>query len=180
MNEIKILKVRQVKTPTRGTDKSAGIDFFIPDYEGDFLKKIVDKNENLDEHNFAIDYDTTEVKFYILIKKGGNILIPSGIKVIIPENYAFISFNKSSVAFKKDLMVGACIVDEDYRGEVHINLINASNKDVRINFGEKICQFILVPTIYSNIKEIKEKEYNKYENTERKEGGFGSTNIKDK
>ena len=71
---MKISKVRNVKTPSRGTEKSAGIDFFVPD---DFDKKLVFPE--------------------------GSILIPSGIRADVPEGYALIVFNKSGVAVKKVL-----------------------------------------------------------------------------
>lgn len=179
-NILKFNKIREVKNPTRGTSKSAGVDFYIPDYSREFMEVLFEKNKNEDESEFKIDYQIDANKFCIILKKRGNILIPSGLKTIIPENYSLLGFNKSSIASKKGLIIGACVIDEDYRGEIHINLINVSNHDVKIFFGEKIAQFILVPTIYSTIEIISDKNFKEYEITERGEDGFGSTNIKDK
>ena len=47
----------------------------------------------------------------IEIKPGQSVLIPSGIHVKVPDGYALIYFNKSGVASKKHLHVGACVVD---------------------------------------------------------------------
>lgn len=161
---MKILKVRNVKTPTRGTDKSAGIDFYVPE----------------DSHKTCLAPLT-------------DLLIPSGIKVNIPEGYMLMAAEKSGVTTSKDAcllagrtpkpeafdsvtVLGAKIVDEDYQGEIHIHIINCGRKDVMIKPGMKIAQFILVPVLYDTIEEVTSEEelYNGVE-TQRGKGGFGST-----
>lgn len=161
---MKILKVRNVKTPTRGTDKSAGIDFYVPeDFESMCLAPLND------------------------------MLIPTGIKANIPEGYMLMAAEKSGVTTSKDAcllagrtpkpeafdsvtVLGAKIVDEDYQGEIHIHIINCGRKDVMIKPGMKIAQFILVPVLYDTIEEVTSEEelYNGVE-TQRGKGGFGST-----
>jgi dUTP pyrophosphatase len=147
---MKFLKIRDVKNPTRGTAKSAGIDLYVPN-----------------------DFE------YRTLAPGESVLIPAGLKVNIPENYAFIAFNKSGVSTKKHLVVGACVIDEDYQGEIHIHIFNHSNRDsVTINPGEKIIQCVLVPVKYASIEMVEsEEELWNGEITERGEGGFGSTGI---
>lgn len=147
---MKFLKIRDVKSPSRGTSKSAGIDLFIPN---DF------------------EYQT--------LNPGDSILIPAGLKANVPDNYAFIAFNKSGVSTKKHLAVGACVIDEDYQGEIHIHLYNFGKDPVTINPGDKIIQCVLVPVLYENV-EIVETEEQLWEGkiTERGEGGFGSTGTK--
>lgn len=97
---MKITKIREVKTPTRGTECSAGLDLYVP--KG----------------------------FTARLTSGTDILVPSGIKVEVPHGYALIAMNRSSVATSTDamrragltpkantpkgtLVVGACVVDED-------------------------------------------------------------------
>ena len=144
---MKISKVREVKTPVRGTANSAGIDFFVP--------------EGINE----------------TLGPGKSCLIPSGIKANVPDNHALIAFNKSGVAVKKKLHVGACVVDEDYQGEIHINLTNVGNETVHIESGEKIIQFVLVPVTYDEVSIVDEN--NLFDHTsERGSGGFGSTGTK--
>lgn len=141
---MKISKVRSVKTPVRGTPNSAGIDFFVPD----------------------------EIRVYL--KPGDSCLIPSGIKANVPLGHVLMAFNKSGVAVKKNLHVGACVVDEDYQGEIHINLTNVGTSGVEIQSGEKIIQFVLLPVFYDTIEEVEISAL--FEGiTERGDGGFGST-----
>ena len=149
--EIKFSKTKNVKSPTRGTSQSAGIDFFIPD----------DWNDGLSLH----------------MNPNSSVLIPSGIKVNVPEGYALIAFNKSGIATKKNLQVGACVVDEDYQGEVHIHMTNVGKEPVTIAPGDKIVQFILLPVLYAQPVEVPIKELYEQE-TERGAGGFGSTDKK--
>ena len=159
---MKIAKVRDVKTPVRGTSKSAGIDFFVPN---DFERVTLHVAEDL--------------------------LIPSGIKASIPENFMLMAAEKSGVvtsyraallagrtpkpgAFESIIVLGAKIVDEDYQGEIHIHLINAGRVPVTIEPGMKIAQFILVPVSYEDIEVVSEIElFSK--SSERGDGGFGST-----
>lgn len=124
--------------------RAAGIDFFIP-------------------NNF-------ETK---VVEPGDNILVSLGIKVSLPKDYCLIAFNKSGVA-KQGLTVGACVVDEDYQGVVHLHLFNVSKSPVQIVAGQKIIQFLLMPVSHDEIEEVTEKEIHP-EKTERGEGAFGST-----
>lgn len=145
---MKISKIRDVKTPTRGTDRSAGLDFYIPN-------------------------DWNDGKKYDLWPKYG-VNISSGIKAKIPEGYALIFFNKSGVATNKNLQVGACVVDEDYQGEIHLHVWNVGNKLTQLVPGDKLVQGLLIPVKYENVEEVDEAELFPT-TTQRGEGGFGST-----
>lgn len=154
-------KVRNVKSPVRGTGKAAGIDFFVP--EG----------------------------FEARIHPHDDLLIPSGIKAEIPEGYMLMAADKSGVvtskwacidagrtpkkeAFESPVIIGAKIVDEDYQGEIHIHLINCGNETIHIKPGIKIAQFILVPVSYDSLEEVPESElFTKA--SERGDGALGST-----
>jgi len=142
---MKISKIREVKTPLRGTPESAGIDFFVPN-----------------------DFKQTSVA------PGGSVFIPSGIKVNVPTGHALIGFNKSGVALKKNLSIGACVVDEDYQGEIHLHLTNIGKNKVYLSAGEKIVQFILLPVFYDAVEVVEESVLFDTE-TQRGSGGFGST-----
>ena len=143
--KMKIQKLRDVKTPNRGTTVSAGIDFYVPE-----------------------DFETTT------LAPGESVLIPSGIKVQVPRGYALIAFNKSGVSVKQGLSVGACVVDEDYEGEVHLHMINTSSKEQVIATGQKLVQFVLIPVSYFDVEVVDEIQSR---NTERGTGGFGSTGL---
>jgi dUTP pyrophosphatase len=147
---MKILKIRDVKTPNRGTSQSAGLDLFVP-------------------NNFTP----------LTLKPGQSVLIPSGIKFNVPEGHALVAFNKSGIAAKKNLLVGACVIDEDYCGEVHIDLKNVGEKEVEINPGEKIIQLLCLKVNYVSIEEVSsEEELYRGKTSERGEGGFGSTGLR--
>lgn len=146
---MKIAKVRSVKTPARGTKLSAGLDFFVPD--------------DLPEE--------------IILQPGDSANIPSGIHAKIPHGYALIAFNKSGIATKKDLIVGACVVDEDYQGEMHLHVMNVGKKPQAIIPGQKLVQMVLVPVSYDTCEECSLDELYP-EKSERGEGGFGSTGLK--
>jgi len=147
---MKISKIRNVKTPTRGTNGSAGIDFYVPD-----------------------DYPAN----LCTVDPGDRFFIPSGIKANVPDGFALIAMNKSGVAMKKGLMVGACVVDSDYQGEIHLHLINASRKPVTIEPGDKLTQFLLVPVDHCPVEIVDERDLFTQE-TSRGSGGFGSTGVK--
>jgi len=145
---MKFAKIREVKTPTRANSTDAGIDFFVPE-------------------------DQSNIKIF----PGDSCLIPSGIKVNVPEGFALVAFNKSGVAVKKQLYAGACVVDCGYQGEVHINLTNVGKEEQYIKPGDKIIQFVLLPLGDPNLFELEEDEL--YENeSSRGDGGFGSTGTK--
>ena len=173
---LKFFKVRDVKSPERGTPQSAGIDFFIPTHAALASMDMLQFDHRLwSTQCYTHTNEATGEKFsrpYIKIDPFGSALIPSGIKVEIPKGFALIAFNKSGVATKKGLTVGACVVDEDYQGEVHIHLINQTDKAVFLQPGEKIVQFVLVPMAYIGLEEVYEIHQ---EETERGQGGFGST-----
>ena len=142
---MKICKCRKVKTPTRGTDKSAGIDFFIPD-----------------------DFECT------ILRPGEDILIPSGIKANVPTGYMLMAANKSGVATKNKLVKGAEIVDEDYTGEIHIHVFNIGKANEILEAGKKLIQFILVPVNYENVEVVEQLDQIKSERNENGFGSTGT------
>lgn len=147
---MKISKTRDVKIPTRGTAGSAGLDFYVPN-----------------------DFKAVE------LHKGMSIVIPSGIKANIPDNHVLVAFNKSGVAVGKGLQVGACVVDEDYMGEIHIHVTRVAGGPLPayINPGDKIVQFVLLPVKYPKIVLVPETHLFSKQ-TERGEGWKGSTGTK--
>lgn len=159
---MKITKIREVKTPTRGTECSAGLDFYVP------------------------------AGIRLCMLPGDDVLIPSGIKVEVPHGYALIAHNRSSMATSTRAMkyaglkgnpnstrgcvvVGACVVDEDYQGEIYIHLINVGRCAETIIAGMKVVQLMLTPVSYEGVEVVDEEElFNQA--SERGKGGFGSTN----
>lgn len=161
MCNFRYVKVRDVKSPVRGTSLSAGIDFFVPN-----------------------DFNP----FILLPHK--DVLIPSGIKASFDKNCMLMAAEKSGVtssieakeiakmdcskSYSSVTVLGAKIVDTDYQGEIHIHIINVGDKPILIEPNKKIAQFILVPILYSNIEEVKsESELFANEKSSRGSKGFG-------
>ena len=81
--------------------------------------------------------------------------------------------NKSGIASKKQLIVGACVVDSGYDGEVLVNLHNLSPESRIIEPGQKIAQAVLTPIVTCGVGEVTEDSLNR--TSTRGAGGFGST-----
>ena len=144
---VKFAKIRDVKTPVRGTEQASGIDFFLPNDVG-----------------------------YVVLKPGESICVPSGIKLSLNRWSCMVFVNKSSRG-KQGLVTGACLIDSDYRGEVHINLWNVSNKEILLEGGDKIVQGVIHHYLDDDLKEIPSEEFDVLPATERASGSFGSTGL---
>jgi len=165
---------RTITPPSRGTSQSAGVDVYVPEFTDEFIAELKEKNPNI--NSIRPDcYSYYYLETAVLIGPGERFLIPSGIHVNLDPDIVQIAFNKSGIASKKGLVLGACVIDSDYQGEIHINIINTSNHIVKISQGEKIVQFIELLTGYSKLEQLPLEElYDK--KSERGGGGFGSTN----
>ena len=145
--DVCVINGRDTNLPKKAHNEDAGIDFFAPND----MEKVV-------------------------LKPGEDTVIQTGLRVAVPSGYALLGVNKSGVATKKKLVLGAKLIDCGYTGELGIHLINVGTKETEINPGDKIAQFVLIPIGYSNVNIISEDEYmSGYGKSERGEGGFGST-----
>tara|TARA_Y100000593_G_C4304836_1_gene335208 strand:+ start:1691 stop:2161 length:471 start_codon:yes stop_codon:yes gene_type:complete len=154
-NFLNVMKTKDVKLPER-SGRNAGFDFFVPN---------------------DIPHDDIIGGFYINPNDSDN--IPSGIKVRLPKNHCLIAFNKSGIASKYNLVVGACVVDENYTGEIHLNVINVGTEPVLIKPGMKLVQFVLIKQEYCEVIERKTEGelYHEFDKEERGDKGFGSTGV---
>jgi len=176
METLKYTKIRQVKSPVRGTSVAAGIDFFVPT---SIDKETFEKKCNTTNCNVYSECDDNGMITKIKLQPGESVMIPSGIKMKVPHGHALVFMNKSGVGAKKQLDVLACVIDEDYEGEVHINLVNSGKNTQYIEAGDKIVQGLILPINYAMPEEIGTVE-ELYANSDssRGEGGFGSTGTK--
>lgn len=174
VKNILFTKLRDVRTPERGTPESAGIDFFMPNIDEDFVNAFLAKNQ----YSNAVLYSDG-----LTIPAGERVLIPSGIRVWIENKETMLmAANKSGVATKLGLIFTAEIVDSDYTGEVHLGVYNTSHNPVNLHPGDKVMQFIHVPVYLSRMVEVNGETYEtikEFYGTTRGEGGFGSTDHKD-
>jgi len=83
------------------------------------------------------------------IAPGTSILVPTGCKFAIPHGYMMEIKNKSGIAHKRQLLVGACIVDSGYEGEVFVNLHNIGTTTQTLEPGDKVAQGVVVPVVHA-------------------------------
>tara|TARA_B100000963_G_scaffold303479_1_gene276719 strand:+ start:6779 stop:7204 length:426 start_codon:yes stop_codon:yes gene_type:complete len=139
-----------VKAPERSNPSDAGLDvFYCPEYD----------------------------KGAIFIGPTQTAVLPTGLRFEVPHGYMLEVKNRSSMAAKKQLLVGACVIDPGYSGEVFINLHNVGMEPQIINTGDKIAQLVLLPVYHFECLEVPAGTI--YDRpvciSSRGAGGFGST-----
>ena len=99
-------------------------------------------------------------------------LIGTGWAIELPYKVFGAIFARSGIATKQGLRPANCVgvIDRDYRGEVKVALHNDSNEDQTVITGERIAQLVIIPYYQVEMQEVDELD-----DTERGEGGFGST-----
>lgn len=149
--KIQITKIREdAKLPTRGSDAAAGYDLYA-------CKLDIKDDKNPD---------------YLRIKPLTTVMVGTGVAVAIPEGYFGGIYARSGLATKQSLRPANCVgvIDSDYRGELIVALHNDSDKIQEIKVGDRIGQLVVQPFEPVDFEEVSELE-----DTERGEGGFGST-----
>tara|TARA_R110000772_G_scaffold145138_1_gene254961 strand:- start:12 stop:470 length:459 start_codon:yes stop_codon:yes gene_type:complete len=140
----------QVKTPSRSNPSDAGLDIFA------HLGKIGDHKSVL---------------------PSSSILIPTGLKFGVPHGYMLQVMNRSSIAAKRGLVVGAHVVDSGYNGEVFINLHNVGSRSQDIYHGDKIAQLVMIPVVPFRAMENLDNDLydDRISISKRGDGALGST-----
>lgn len=108
----------------------------------------------------------------VVLKPLGRALVPTGIKIELPHGYEAQVRPRSGLSIKNGITLINCVgtIDEDYRGEVCVGLVNLSGEEYVVKRGDRIAQMVIAPVIQAEI-EICET----LTATSRGEGGFGST-----
>jgi dUTPase len=166
----------EVKKPEREYG-NAGVDFFIPNMNQTFEKAFNEKNN---VENAYLYYDS-DYNWFIRIPAHGRANIPSGVRSRISPNIALEAQNKSGIATKHGLVYGAATVDANYKGIIHISVLNTTKKNVDLPLGTKVVQFIPRVIDPSDIEVhddmTLEEFYADFEFDNRGEGAFGSTGV---
>ncbi len=99
-------------------------------------------------------------------------LIPTGLKMELPKGYEAQVRPRSGMSIKHGITLVNCVgtIDEDYRGELCVPVINLSTEEFTIQNGDRIAQMVISPVTKAEIEVVTELS-----NTSRGEGGFGST-----
>ena len=105
----------------------------------------------------------------------GRVLVPTGIYMALPAGYECQVRPRSGLAVKHGITVlnTPGTIDADYRGEVKVCLVNLSNETFTIEAGERIAQLVV-----AKHEHVEWEEVEVLDETERGEGGFGSTGRK--
>jgi len=117
----------------------------------------------------------------VYLKPGESKLFSTGLKFGVPHGYMLEVKNRSGNASKRSLLVGACVIDSGYDGEVFVNLHNVGNEDQFIERGMKIAQVVMVPVVHFRALETSQDNlYGWYPITmsDRGDGALGSTDTK--
>lgn len=111
----------------------------------------------------------------ITIKPNETILIHTGIAMEIPEGLVGLVYARSGLASKRGLAPANCVgvIDSDYRGEIMVALHNHSTTEQVIEHGERVAQMVIAPYISAVYEET-----TTLSDTDRGQGGFGSTGTK--
>lgn len=102
-------------------------------------------------------------------------LVPTGIRIELPEGYEAQVRPRSGLALKHGITVlnTPGTIDSDYRGELKVLLVNLSNDDFVVNAGERVAQMVIARHETATWEEVEVLD-----ETERGEGGYGHTGVK--
>jgi dUTP pyrophosphatase len=142
--KVKIINSSRNELPAYGTPYSAGMDV----------------RANLDEP--------------MEIKPMQRVLVPTGLRVQLPQGYEMQLRPRSGLALKHGITLVNTpgTIDADYRGEIGVILINLSDTTFTVNNGDRICQMVI--TNYTHVDGI---ATDSIDETSRGEGGFGHTGV---
>lgn len=145
MVKIKIVNTGHQPLPAYATQQSAGLDL----------------RANLDES--------------IVLRPMERRLVPTGLRIALPEGYEAQVRPRSGLALKHGITVlnTPGTIDADYRGEVMVLLVNFSQEDFIINDGERIAQLVVARYEQADFLSVEELD-----ETERGAGGYGHTGVK--
>ncbi len=111
----------------------------------------------------------------IELEPGARMLIPTGFKMALPAGFEAQIRPRSGLAFRNGITMlnSPGTIDADYRGEVKVLAINHGDEVFTIHHGDRIAQMVVAPVLQVHLTEV-----DSLPETERGQGGFGSTGVK--
>ncbi len=108
----------------------------------------------------------------VVIPPGGRMLVPTGLRLAIPAGYELQVRPRSGLALRNGIVLpnSPGTIDEDYRGELGVIVMNAGDAPFTVERGMRIAQAVLAPVVRAAWREVAELP-----ETARGTGGFGST-----
>ena len=110
----------------------------------------------------------------LVLRPGERGLVPTGLSIELPAAHEGQVRPRSGLAIKHgiSLINTPGTIDEDYRGEVKVPLVNHSDQAFEITRGLRIAQLVVVPVVQVSIEEV-----DTLSSTDRGDRGFGSTGV---
>ncbi|MFT8718397.1 dUTP diphosphatase [Acetobacter sp.] len=114
------------------------------------------------------------VNGFLTIPPGGRALVPTGLCIALPPGYELQIRPRSGLALKHGITLpnSPGTIDEDYRGELCVIVLNTGEESFTVERGTRIAQAVIAPVFH-----VAWNEVNDLDATERGTGGFGSTGI---
>ena len=109
----------------------------------------------------------------IEIVAGETVLVKTGLAIYIEDpNFAGLILPRSGLGHKHGIVLGNLVglIDSDYQGELMISVWNRGHNTFRLEPGERLAQYVLVPVVHAEFEQVEE-----FVATERGAGGFGHT-----
>ncbi|EOH6356868.1 TPA: dUTP diphosphatase [Acinetobacter baumannii] len=109
----------------------------------------------------------------IEIESGQTVLVKTGMAIYIHDvNFAGLILPRSGLGHKHGIVLGNLVglIDSDYQGELMVSVWNRGQTTFRLEPGERLAQYVLVPVVQAEFEQVEE-----FEETLRGAGGFGHT-----
>lgn len=108
----------------------------------------------------------------VIIASGQRVLIPTGLAIALPPGYELQVRPRSGLALRNGIVLpnSPGTIDEDYRGEIQVIVMNTGSEPFRVERGTRIAQAVLAPVVRVAWDEVADLDV-----TTRNAGGFGST-----
>lgn len=109
-----------------------------------------------------------------VLQPGARTAIPTGLRMALPAGHEGQVRPRSGLAFRHGLTVTNApgTIDEDYRGEVKVLLVNLGSEPVTITRGMRVAQLVVAPVVQVSVQTVEDLD-----ETHRGSGGFGSTGV---
>jgi len=108
----------------------------------------------------------------VTIDPGQRALIPTGLAIALPPGFEMQVRPRSGLALRNGIVLpnSPGTIDEDYRGEIQVIVLNTGSEPFRVERGTRIAQAVLAPVVRAAWQEVADLDV-----TTRNAGGFGST-----
>jgi dUTP pyrophosphatase len=108
----------------------------------------------------------------VVLEPGARILVPTGLRLAVPEGYEVQLRPRSGLALKHGITLpnSPGTIDSDYRGPLGVIVMNAGSEAFEIAHGDRIAQMVVAPVVRARFTLV-----DALADTDRGTGGFGST-----